>query len=101
MAFLELKLCDIFDRHNTLTIPDGLRHGIEQRCLPCAGPARNNDIQTAFCSNVEKFSHVWRHGTIANQYGQFSNVAVEFSDRKIRPVHRERWEDDVDPAAVQ
>ena len=79
-----------------------MKHGerIQQRGLPRARAARDDDVQPRRHRGFEQSHHAARQRTARHQVVRHQLVGAEAADREQRAVHRQRRDDGVDARAV-
>ena len=101
MLLVELQLGGVLDRHDALALGDERRHDVEQRRLPGAGTAADQNVQARTDAVLDEIEHRLRDGAQVDEIRPLQPLGRKAPDREQRAVHRERRDDRVDARAVR
>ena len=101
MGLLQLKLSGVLDRHDPLRVGDRDRERIQERRLPRARSARDQDIQLGKHAALEEVNGVGAERAEPGQLGHVQPLVAELADCDERAAEGQRWDHRVDAAPVR
>src|SRR6516162_4497249 len=100
MRLLQTKLDGIFDGDDPLVTVDMARYRIQQRRFARAGATRDQDVDTASRRDIEELRHLGRDVPLPNHRFEGDILRGKFADRNCATVQDQRWQNDIDAAAI-
>ena len=100
MRLTQLKLRGVLDRDDSFCRRNRFREDVQQSGLTGTRPARNEHVEPGPHDALHQLEHGRSHGLRSEQIRGREHIPLEFPDRHMRPVDRQRRNDRVDTGTV-
>ena len=101
MTLVQPQLRSILDRDDPVMVRDGCRQRIEERRLPGARAARDEDVELGEDAALEELDGLGAERPQSDKVAHLHSLLAELADRYERPRQRERWDNGVHAAPVR